>query len=194
MLAGHGKSSIRPGHAPLRGGGNSGDILEKSPPQGVARVLSHQQGYDIRDFYKACGGNMESPFTRSSRCTPQPQESGQHFTLAYQKLLMEPGVTKKTCPSRSKERHSCQLVTCTSSRQASSSAGSSCEPASPAFRNEHHPAHPHRDIDAFATGDRLIAIFREANFPWNNSTALIKLVHENPSTSFAAQPCGPQLR
>lgn len=101
---------------------------------------------------------------------------------------------KKTCPSRSKERHSCQLVTCTSSRQASSSAGSSCEPASPAFRNEHHPAHPHRDIDAFATGDRLIAISREISFPWNNSTALIKLVHDNPSTSIAAQPCGPRLR
>jgi hypothetical protein len=56
------------------------------------------------------------------------------------------------------------------------------------------PTHPHRDIDAFATADRLIAISRETSFPWNNSTALIKLVHENPSTSFAAQPCGPRLR
>lgn len=109
-------------------------------------VLSQQQGYTrlLQGMWR------KSLFTRSSRCTPQPQRVRPTPHACVSKVADGSRRYKKTCPSRSKERHSCQLVTCTNSRQASSSAGSSCEPASPAFRNEHHPAHPHRDIDAFA--------------------------------------------
>jgi hypothetical protein len=109
-------------------------------------VLSQQQGYTrlLQGMWR------KSLFTRSSRCTPQPQRVRPTPHACVSKVADGSRRYKKTCPSRSKERHSCQLVTCTSSRQASSSARASCEPASPAFRNEHHPAHPHRDIDAFA--------------------------------------------
>ena len=121
MLAGHGKSSIRAGHA-LRGGGggggNSGDILEKSH-------CPSQPGYSTRHTNMACGGKgVCASIPPSPRGTITPQSLKKARPNTSRLRITSPTAYKKTCPSRSKERHSCQLVTCTSTRQTSSSATS----------------------------------------------------------------------
>lgn len=85
MLAGHAKSSIRPGHAALRGG-NSGDILEKSRRAATLSITAgifyatHKHGMRR----EACV--LQSTLTRSPRgtITPQsPKVQAKHLTLAY---------------------------------------------------------------------------------------------------------------
>lgn len=196
MLAGRGKSSIRPGHAPLRGGGNSGDILEKSH-------CPSQQGYFTRHTNMVCGGegkrvcfnnkpSPDLPVAQSHLNSPKVRPTPHACVSRRQRR------TKKTCPSRSKERHSCQLVTCTSTRQASSSATSFQLPPSET-KNTHPPESG--QIDAFAnwrSADCYIHATPARAALQGTSTVLLsrlsKLVHRNPLTSVAAQPGGPQLR
>ena len=152
MLAGHGKSSIRPGHVLCVVVVETAVIFSKSLTAHHSRdnCTRHTQTWHVEGGRRACFNNQPSPDlpVAQSHLNPQTVRPTPHACVS--KVADGSRRYKKTCPSRSKERHSCQLVTCTSSRQASSSARASCEPASPAFRNEHHPAHPHRDIDAFA--------------------------------------------
>ena len=85
-----------------------------------------------------------SPWHKSHLNPPKTQADTSRLRIT------SPTAYKKTCPSRSKERHSCHLVTCTSTRQASSSAPSLQLPPSET-KNTHQPF-PNRDvIDAFAT-------------------------------------------
>ena len=67
-----------------------------------------------------------SPFTRSPHSTPKARLTHQQQTphacvSSVADGSQRPKKNCDTCPSRSKERHSCHLVTCTRARQAPSS-------------------------------------------------------------------------
>jgi hypothetical protein len=199
MLAGHGKSSIRAGHAPLRGGGNSGDLLEKSHcPSQQGNCTRHTQTWHVEGGRRACFNNRPSPdlpVAQSHLSPPKVRPNTSRLRIT------SPTAYKKTCPSRSKERHSCQLVTCTSTRQASSSATSFQLPPSET-KNTHPPESGQIDASAYwrSADCYLHATPARASLQGNIHASTVplsrlpRLVHKNPLTSLAAQPGGPQLR
>lgn len=93
-------------------------------------LTAHHSRDIVRDTHKH--GMWREEGVRASIIDPHPISPWHNHTSVPQKSGQTPHAcvsrrqrrTKKTCPSRSKERHSCQLVTCTSTRQASSSATS----------------------------------------------------------------------
>jgi hypothetical protein len=137
----------------------------------------------------------QSLFTRSPRGTPQchrAKPNSNTSRLRITKVADGSRRTKKTCPSRSKERHSCHLVTCTRSGKPLLAPVPSCI----RLPKRRTPTRPNRDIDAFATEDRLIAIFaRSQQFQGTNLSRLSdRRLHKNPLASIAVQPPGPKLR
>lgn len=60
---------------------------------------------------RVCFNNKPSPNlpVAQSHLNP-PKSHAKHLTLAYHVANGAPTAYKKTCPSRSKERHSCQLT------------------------------------------------------------------------------------
>lgn len=123
VLAGHGKSSTRPGHAALRGG-TSGDILEKSPR---AATLSLTAGTFFYTTHKHGMCVLHPTLTRSARgtITPQsPKESGQTPHVCVSRCQRRACKKRQAQAGQKNVTTLCHLMTCTSSRQAPSSVTS----------------------------------------------------------------------